>query len=452
MPSRILIIEDDASHRRTLERHLTRCGHEVCAAADGEQGLSFLAGFEPDVIFSDIRMPGMTGFEVLQRIRSCDTDVAVIMVTAYDDVQTAIDAMRGGAYDYLVKPLDLDELDAVVGRCLQDQARQRAQNGRRGTGSAKTAGEKGIIVGSDRRMREIFKLIGTVARSRAPVLVYGETGTGKELIARTIHENSSTADQPFVAVNCAAVPETLLESELFGHVKGAFTGATSDRKGRFEIAGEGTLFLDEIGDTSVMFQAKLLRVLQEREFYPVGGDKPRTSRCRIIAATNADLAQRVTDGQFREDLLFRLRVIEIAIPPLRERRGDIPELANHVLRRASGELGGEVPTIPAPVMKKLIQYEWPGNVRELENAVTRAALLARGGVLSSEDFALTPSATDSPERISQDKLELDAVERHHVRTVLDRTEGNKSEAARLLGISRPRLNRLIDRHGLAGRR
>jgi DNA-binding NtrC family response regulator len=452
MSSRILVIEDDASHRRTLERHLTRCGHEVCAAADGEQGLAFLAGFDPDLIFTDIRMPGMTGFEVLQRIRSCDTDVAVVMVTAYDDVQTAIDAMRGGAYDYLVKPLDLDELDAVVGRCLEDQARQRAQNGRGRHGSAKSAGEKGVIVGTDKRMREIFKLIGTVARSRAPVLIFGETGTGKELIARKIHENSSTADQPFVAVNCAAVPETLLESELFGHVKGAFTGATADRKGRFEIAGEGTLFLDEIGDTSLVFQAKLLRVLQEREFYPVGGDKPRTSRSRIIAATNADLSQRVADGQFREDLLFRLRVIEITVPPLRERRGDIPALAHHVLQRASGELGGEVPTIPDPVMKELIQYGWPGNVRELENAVTRAALMARGGVLSSEDFALNSSAVDSPAGTQQDELVLDAVEKHHVRNVLDRTEGNKSEAARLLGISRPRLNRLIDRHGLTDRR
>ncbi|MGD8321687.1 MAG: sigma-54 dependent transcriptional regulator [Gemmatimonadota bacterium] len=438
--NRILIIEDDASHRRTLERHLTLSGYEVCAAATGEEGLSKLEDFAPDLVLTDIRMPGLSGFEVLEHIRGCCPDLDVILVTAYDDVQTAIDAMKGGAYDYLVKPLDLDELDATVARCLRDQAVNR-RTSRDEDDEARTG--QGVMVGQDKRMRDIYKLIGTVARSRAPVLVCGETGTGKELIARTIHENSRTTDEPFVAINCAAVPETLLESELFGHVRGAFTGATSDRKGRFELAGEGTLFLDEIGDTSLMFQAKLLRVLQEREFYPVGGERPRASRCRIIAATNADLAERTAEGSFREDLLFRLRVIEINVPPLRERKGDIPVLAHHVLRRACVDLGTAMPTIPDRVMEKLVDHPWPGNVRELENTVIRAALLARGGVLALEDLQLTPAETPTAE--SED-LDLAAVEQHHVRNVLDRTDGNKSQAARLLGISRPRLNRILDRN------
>ncbi len=448
MSNRILVIEDDVSHRRTLERHLTHCGHALRTAASGEEGLSCLASFSPDLVLSDIKMPGLTGFEVLDRIREFSPDVDVILVTAYDDVQTAIDAMKGGAYDYLVKPLDLDELDAVVERCLRDRLVQRkSSGGPEDATPAKTAST--VIVGHDRRMREIYKLIGTVARSRAPVLVCGETGTGKELVARAIHENSPTADQPFVPVNCAAVPETLLESELFGHVKGAFTGATFERKGRFEIAGGGTLFLDEVGDTSLMFQAKLLRVLQEGEFYPVGGEKPRFSRCRIVAATNADLARRTEEGLFREDLLFRLRVIEITVPPLRERRGDIPALAYHMLKRACAEMGEGLPTIPDAVMAELVHHTWPGNVREMENAVTRAALMARGGVLAIEDLALT--APGEATRSLPDELRLAAVERHHVRDILDRTEGNKSKAARLLGISRPRLNRIIDRHGLLER-
>jgi DNA-binding NtrC family response regulator len=445
--NRILVIEDDVSHRRTLERHLTLCGHELRTAASGEEGIACIEDFNPELILTDIRMPGLNGFEVLDQVRACRPDIDVILVTAYDDVQTAIDAMKGGAYDYLVKPLDLDELDAVVERCLQDRAVQRRSSKAKEESAGATGG---VIIGHDKAMRDIYKLIGTVARSRAPVLVCGETGTGKELVARTIHNNSPTADQPFVAVNCAAVPETLLESELFGHVKGAFTGATSDRKGRFELAGEGTLFLDEIGDTSLMFQAKLLRVLQEREFYPVGGERPRASRCRIVAATNADLVSRAAQGTFREDLLFRLRVIEITVPPLRERRGDIPAIAHHVLRRTCAEMGMSVPTVPDSVMSELVHHDWPGNVRELENAVTRAALLARGGVMSIDDFDLSPTEVpDSPP--SSDALELDTVERHHVRGVLDQTAGNKSKAARLLGISRPRLNRIIDRHGLADR-
>jgi DNA-binding NtrC family response regulator len=446
MPNRILVIEDDTSHRKTLERHLTRCGYAVHASASGEAGLSALAGFGPDLVLTDIRMPGMTGFEVLDRVRRSAVATDVVLVTAYDDVQTAIDAMKGGAYDYLVKPLDLDELDGVVQRCLQDRAVQRSH--RDGHGAAGNAAPTDVIVGHDRRMRAIYKLIGTVARSRAPILVCGETGTGKELIARKIHENSPTADQPFVAVNCAAVPDTLLESELFGHLRGAFTGATHDRKGRFEVAGTGTLFLDEVGDTSLMFQAKLLRVLQEREFYPVGGDQPRTSRCRIVAATNADLGQRTVEGLFREDLYFRLRVIEINVPPLRERRGDIPALAHHVLKRATAEVGGDAPTIPDAVMAELVNHAWPGNVRELENAVTRAALLARGGVLAVDDLALESAELTSQSSDPGDELLLDVVERHHVRDVLDRTDGNKSKAARVLGISRPRLNRLIDRYDL----
>jgi two-component system response regulator AtoC len=305
-------------------------------------------------------------------------------------------------------------------------------------------------------MLQVFKKIGAVSATRAAVLVLGETGTGKELIARTIHGNSADGDRPFIPVNCAAVPETLLESTLFGHVQGAFTGASSNRRGPFELAGRGTIFLDEIGDTGLALQAKLLRVLEEREFYPVGSEHPKETQARVIAATNQDLEKLVAEGSFREDLLFRLRVVEIRVPPLRDRRSDIPLLVRHILSKTALELGRQVPRVSVEVMEAVMAKEWPGNVRELENTLVRAMVLTRGPVLTLQDVegepwgdekALQVGSTGDPlpgvSGSDHQEDSLAAVERRHVERVLQMTKGNKSAAARILEVSRPTLNRMI---------
>jgi DNA-binding NtrC family response regulator len=454
---RILLVEDDESHRRTLDRHMSASGYSVLAVESAEAALNRIHDFQPDIIVTDVQMDGMDGFELLRRVRETLPDVDVVVITGYAGVQGAIDAMKDGAYDYLVKPLDLDQLDEVLERCIVER---QAPEGTtlRGEADALPASVGGLV-GRHPAMMEVFKRIGTVAASRAAVLIQGETGTGKELIARTIHANSAYSDEPFVAVNCAAVPENLLESELFGHVKGAFTGATSDRLGRFELAGDGTIFLDEIGDTTLAFQSKLLRVLQEREFYPVGGEELRRTRARVVAATHQSLKEHVRDGSFREDLYFRLQVIEIHVPPLRERRSDIPLLVRHILAKASADLERPVPALPPEVMAELLSRDWTGNVRELENTLTRAIVLCRGPSLSMRDIggrsgeegverAMRPLDSDISDDEGDDDLSLDAMERRYVQQVLLKTGGNKSAAARILEISRPRLDRMIDRHRL----
>ncbi len=438
-----MVVEDDHSHRQTLARHLSRSGYEVRAVASAEEALSGIAEFAPALVISDIRMPGMSGLDLLHHLKEVGVDADVIIITAFEVLQGAIKAMKDGAYDYLVKPLDLDRLDEVVDRCMRDRSAcpQAPQ-----ISDPEAADSSRHLVGRDPRMLEVYKLIGTVADTRAVVLIRGETGTGKELVARTIHANSSVAEKPFISINCTAVPESLLESELFGHVKGAFTGATSDRKGRFEMAGSGTIFLDEIGDTSMAFQAKLLRVLQEREFCPVGSEQPRRTEARVLAATHRNLEEMVEKGTFREDLYFRLRVIEISVPPLRERREDVSLLAQHFLAKAAQQLGRPVPPLSEKVAEILADYDWPGNVRELENAIVRAALLAKGSAIGPEHISLVrePAAGLGPAEQS-----LEAIERLHVQRVLTKSGGNKSQAARILDISRPRLDRMIDRHRLS---
>jgi DNA-binding NtrC family response regulator len=434
---RILLVEDDDGHRRTLERHLTRTGWKVTAAEDGDRGLGAFSEARADVVLTDVRMPGMDGLELLRRVRE-HSPVPVIVMTAFSDMRSAIDAMKLGAYDYLTKPLDLDALDGVLHRCVDEHLEDGKQS------RSEPVASYDELVGTDPRMLDIYKTIGSIATTRAPVLIRGETGTGKELIARTIHTNSPTADEPFVAINCTAVPENLLESELFGHVRGSFTGAVGDRKGRFELAGEGTIFLDEIGDTSLAFQSKLLRVLQEKEFYPVGGERPRVTNARIIAATHRPIEELVRTGTFREDLYFRLRVVEIVIPPLRERCGDIPLLVRHIIGRVEAELERKL-NVPHDVMKALLAHDWPGNVRELENALVRAAVMARGPAIAFEHLGL---GTDAAPMQQEEDSSLEAVEKAHVQRVLLLAGRNKSRAARMLGVSRPRLDRIIARHGL----
>jgi DNA-binding NtrC family response regulator len=458
MTTNILIVEDDPSHLEILQRHLERCGHRVEAAESAEQALSRFSRFAPHLVLSDLRMPGMSGFELLRKLKSDAPDVAVVLMTAFDDMQTAIDAMKDGAYDYLVKPLDLERLEAIIHGALE----QRRRNGDQRAAARPAEPEppplaSNDLIGRHPTMIDVFKVIGRVSASAAPVLIRGETGTGKELIARTIHENSSRAKLPFISVNCASLPETLLESELFGHVRGAFTGAHGDRKGRFEMAGGGTIFLDEIGDTSPAFQAKLLRVLQEREYYPVGGEDPRRSEARVLAATHQPIERLVRDGKFREDLYFRLRVVEIVVPPLRERREDIPLLARHLVAKAAKLADRPTLRLPDDVIRRLVIHDWPGNVRELENTLMRAVVLAGGDSLTPDhlDFgagsALLGTGTNGAGGTGgSGELDhvLEMAEKAHVQRVLASTGGHKSRSAEILQISRGRLDRLIEKHGL----
>jgi DNA-binding NtrC family response regulator len=381
---------------------------------------------------------------------------------------SAIGAMKAGAFDYVVKPIEVEALQDLVARCLRERS-LNLEAQKRGPPKDREDREGGVVIGRDPRLMEIFKMIGVLARNRATVLVRGETGTGKEVMARAIHNHSLHSEEPFIAVNCTALSDTLLESELFGHVKGAFTGAISNRKGYFELAGTGTIFLDEIGDTTLDFQTKLLRVLQDRTFFPVGGETARRTQARIIAATHQDLEGLVEEGGFREDLYFRLRVVEIVVPPLRERKGDIPALAEHLLGRIRRETQQGIHHIDPEAMRALRTYDWPGNVRELENALTRGSILARGATLGLEHLRLGSDRPDlggageQSDALWGDRVgpaqggggmgsdpdwTLDGAIARQVHRVLNQTGWNKSEAARLLRISRSRLARIIEKFRL----
>jgi two-component system response regulator AtoC len=440
---RILLVDDDAAVRDVLQLHLGRAHYDVIAVDSAERALSVISDVDPALLITDVRMPGMSGLELLERLGGSVPDLNVIVITAFEDMPTAVRAIRAGAYDYLVKPLDLDQLELVLERALRDRTlRQRVRNA---TEAEAESAALDALVGKTPGMIEIYKRIGALAGNRTPVLIRGETGTGKEMIARAIHFNSAAAE-PFVAVNCTALPEPLLESELFGHVRGAFTGAITDRRGRFEQAGRGTIFLDEIGDVSPAFQAKLLRVLQEREFQPLGSERTRRTEARVIAATHADIEARMRAGSFREDLYFRLRVVELRVPPLRERRDDIPMLVEHLTRRIARDLHKHR-IVVAPATMRLLQHApWPGNVRELENALVRAAVLSPSGVLGPDHIVLAgamPLPLAGDRTSSNDTLA--AAMRRHVDEILERTGGNKRAAARLLGISRQRLDRILER-------
>ena len=441
MARSVLIVDDDARIRTSLTQGLVRVAGEVRSAEDAEKALAALAESPVDVVLADVRMPGMGGLELLRILRQRASSVSVIIMTAFDDLPTVATAMREGAVDFLVKPLDLHQLRRVLERVFEDrEARTRACQ------SPEPWIPEGAypLVGRHPAMIEAFKIVGQVAASRTNVVIRGESGTGKELIARAIHTNSPYASEPFVPVNCTALPETLLESELFGHVRGAFTGASSDRKGRFALAGRGTLFLDEIGDTALDFQSKLLRVLQEHEFYPVGAERPERTEARVIAATHRHLEELITQGRFREDLYYRLRVLEIVVPPLRDRLSDVPLLADHLINKASRALDRRPPVLSPEATDALLAHAWPGNVRELENCLTRAIVLAGGEVIHPENLILAMPSAGTPTRLTS----LEEVERDHVSQILKATEGHKSRSAEILGVSRPRLDRLIEKYGL----
>jgi DNA-binding NtrC family response regulator len=429
---RIMVVDDDVDGLEVLRTRLVHAGYEVETAESAEKALARVKAFDPGLIVTDVRMSGMSGLELLEKVRGAMESVEVVVMTAHDDMQTAVTAMKGGAFDFLVKPVDPKAVQGLAERCF----RERALADEVDAPAAVAALPRGRLVGRDPRMIDIYKTIGALAGNRTTVLVRGETGTGKEVIARAIHEHSEHVDEPFIAVNCTALTDTLLESELFGHVKGAFTGATGSRKGYFELAGKGTIFLDEIGDTSPEFQTKLLRVLQERRFYPVGGEEPRATAARVIAATHQPVEHLIKEGRFREDLYFRLKVVEITVPPLRERRRDIELVATALLGRVRDETGRDIRRISDDAMSRLMTYDWPGNVRELENTLMRAAIVARGTVIGVDHLILEyGDGADGAD------LTLQSAISRHVRVVLDRAEGDAAAAAKLLGITKKQLGR-----------
>jgi DNA-binding NtrC family response regulator len=438
---RVLIVDDDEAIRTSTAESLVRHGRDVRVAEDAESALRGLDRWRPDVVLCDVRMPGIGGLELLQVLQERVPSADVIMMTAFDDMPTVVNAMRGGAVEFLVKPLDLHELRRTVDRLFADRAERR--NGDATEDLPPPSLD--VLVGRDPRMVRVFKLIGQAAAVRTTVLIRGESGTGKELVARAIHDNSPWADQPFVPVNCAALPQTLLESELFGHVRGSFTGASSDRRGRFELAASGTIFLDEIGDTSLEFQTRLLRVLQDREYQPVGSEKTERTEARVIAATHRALESLVGDGRFREDLYYRLRVVEIELPPLRERPADIPLLARHLVDRACRAMNLAPVVLSEAAERVLVAHPWPGNVRELENCLVRAVVLTRSGVIRPDHLILSPAAGVQVGPLAS----LEDAEREHIARVFAAAGRQKTRTAEILGVSRPRLDRLLRKHGIA---
>ena len=435
-------MDDDPTIRSSFTEVLVDEETEVRTAASAEEALATIDGQHPDLVLSDVRMPGLDGLELLRLLKERAPGTDIIIMTAYHDMPTAVSAMREGAFDFLPKPLDLDDLQRVLDRVFEDRRARERQL--RAAEDAAGPYQMDQLVGSDPRMIEIYKLVGQLAANRANVLIRGETGTGKEVVARAIHFNSPDASEPFIPVNCTAFAPTLLESELFGHVKGAFTGAVSDHRGRFALAGCGTIFLDEVGDTTPEFQSKLLRVLEDHEYYPVGGEHPERTEARVIAATHRDLEDRIGNGEFREDLYYRLRVVEITVPPLRERMEDLPVLAEHLVRKTSEELHRDPPVLSDEVLAAMERHPWPGNVRELENCLTRAVVLATGNVIRREHLGLAPVPAESPARL----VSLEESEKEHLARVLAATGGHKTRTAEILEISRPRLNRLMEKYGL----
>jgi len=450
---RLLVVDDEPHQREMLAKILTRAGYDVVVGADGREALAALDGAGFDLVLTDQRMPGMDGLALLDEVRSRVPPVPVVLMTAYGSVSSAVQAMKRGAADYLTKPFEKDELLLVLDKVLRQRRLEDEVVTLRG--ALRERYRLGAIVGRAPAMEELFELIERIAPTDVPVLVHGESGTGKELVARAIHEASARADGPFVALNCAAVPETLLESEFFGHERGAFTGAVRARAGLFEQADGGTLFLDEIGAMRVDLQAKLLRALQERTVQRLGSETPRRVDVRILAATCEDLEEAIRRRAFREDLYYRLSVVPVRLPALRERREDIPLLVDHFLARASDRHGRTRPTVATETLDRLQRHPWPGNVRELENCVERMVLLARGDVLGIDD--LPPIVRDGPRpaaeigagfRLPLEGVDLQELEVDLIRQALKRTRGTLGPAARLLGISYKTLQYRIRKHGL----
>ncbi|HEV2882620.1 MAG TPA: sigma-54 dependent transcriptional regulator [Pyrinomonadaceae bacterium] len=452
--AQILIVDDEQGMRQLLSLVFGRAGHQVRAAENGRRAVEMLREAAADLIVSDVRMPDMGGIELLSAARELSPDTAVVMMTAFATVETAREAFKLGADDFIQKPFDVDELKLIVEKALElRQLKQEIQGWR------KTQSERGRldqIVGRSPRMQAVYQMVETVAAVQSTVLITGESGTGKELVARAVHNLSPRSDKPFVSINCGAFTETLLESELFGYVRGAFTGATANRKGLFEAADRGTIFLDEIGEMSPAMQVKLLRVLQERKVRPVGGHEELSVDARVIAATNRDLPAMVKAGTFREDLFYRVSVIPIELPPLREKREDIPDLVTHFTEKYCAQAGRSL-GISERAMELLERYSWPGNVRELEHTIERAVALERTDQIQPERLpeqitnyspARVAGALDLPDEGLNLTAHLDQLEKTYLLEALRRTGGNQTRAAELLQLSVRSLRHLLDKHGI----
>ncbi len=452
--ARLLVVDDEPHQREMLQGILGRAGFEVVTAGDGREACKELESATFDLVLTDQRMPVLDGLELLQEVRAQHPNLPVVLMTAFGSVATAVEAMKQGAADYITKPFERDELILVLRKVLRQRQLEDEVEALRG--ALRDRYRLGSIIGKSAAMQELFSVIERVAAADIPVLLQGESGTGKELVARALHQSGPRADGPFVALNCAAVPETLLESEFFGHERGAFTGAARAHAGRFEQAHGGTLFLDEIGAMRADLQAKLLRAIQEREIQRLGASAPTRVDVRIVAASCEDLELEVRERRFRDDLYYRLNVVPIVLPPLRERFEDVPLLADHFLRQSTARLGRDPVGIAPEVLDRMQRYPWPGNVRELENCVERMVVLARGPRLQLED--LPESVRRGPEGAALDGgfdlpargVRLDEVERHLIAQALERTRGSLAPAARLLGITYKTLQYRVRKHGLDG--
>jgi nitrogen regulation protein NR(I) len=466
---RILIVDDDSSMRYSLNRMLEGQGLGVSLAKNGIEALERFAQDQPDLVVMDIKMPGKSGLEVLREIKERDPKALVILMTAFGTTETAIEAMKFGAFDYILKPFDIPQMRGLVERALEISRMMKKMVSLPDREEIRESEE--ALVGSSPAMQQVYKMIGQVAATEVTVLLRGESGTGKEMVARAIYHHSRRGDKPFLPVNCAAIPETLLESELFGHEKGAFTGALTRRVGKFEQCHGGTLFLDEIGDMTPATQAKILRVLQDRQFERLGGSERITSDVRVIVATNKDLEKAIREGTFRQDLYYRLKVVTLHLPPLRERKEDIPELVRYFLQRFRADINREVLDISPKSLENLMRYHWPGNVRELENAVKRALVIAKSHSLLPEDFSLEGVEREMGpaehldlegrlqkmmEPVFKELLELSRrspgtdlmsdLEKILIKRALQETKGNQVQAAVLLGISRNTLRSKVERY------
>ena len=456
----ILVADDEPNMRRVLGGILRREGHQVVAAGDGQEALKLLATHEIATVLTDLRMPRMDGMQLLKRVGTDYPDVPVIILTAHGSVDNAVAAVKLGAFDYLEKPFEQEQIQQVVAKALRTHELRRSEL--RVAGAAPGKGRYGLI-GMSAPLAAVYNVIEKVADTPSTVLIMGESGTGKELIARALHEQSPRADKPLITVNCAAIPGTLIESELFGYEKGAFTGAVSSKPGRFELADGGTLFLDEIGEIPLEMQVKLLRALQENEFERVGGIRTIKVNVRVVAATNRDLAADIEIGRFREDLYYRLNVVPIQVPPLRDRRDDIPDLVEHILEKFRARLGKETRRLAPDALEALASYRWPGNIRELENMIERMLLFCDGETIRLEDLPeglrearptpianiqapLTPPADASLKAVV--RAETERVERHMILSALEETGGNVTHAARRLQISRKSLQNKMKELGL----
>ncbi|MDX1622439.1 MAG: sigma-54 dependent transcriptional regulator [Gemmatimonadota bacterium] len=463
--ARILIVEDNPTMREGLQQMLDRAGHGVAVAPDGDHALSVCREEATDLVITDYKMEGMNGIEVLEALRkqSFPGDPDVMLITAYGTIDIAVEAMKNGAVDFITKPFDTDEFRIKVQNALRAREIRRERDALRAETEylrEEVEHHFGEIVGASDAMQEIFASIRKVASADTSVYIYGESGTGKELVARAIHRESARRDGPFIKVNCSALAEGILESELFGHEKGAFTGAVRERKGRFELAHKGTLFLDEISDIPPSTQVKLLRVLQEKEIERVGGEETIEVDVRIISATNRDLAPLVEEGSFREDLFYRLHIIPIEIPPLRDRKEDIEPLVSHFIQGVAGEIGKPIEGIDEEALEMLHRYDWPGNIRELENMIERAIVLCEGSVLGPEEFPLDHHAapraggteTLAVPPIGTMTLDdaMEKLERTMIENALDRADGVKTRTAELLGIKTSALYYKLEKYGLNG--